>query len=274
MATGLERWHFACPRCGYEQALLRPSINESAAHSGLDEELRDAGLKPLRQDNFRELLRRLVQLRAPGTLLEVGSAHGWFLEQAQAHGFTATGLEPDEAVFAQAKARGVPVRFGYFPDALPAGERFDTIVFNDVFEHIPDAAGAMRACRDRLNDGGLLVINLPSSRGVFYRVSRAFQRLGARGPFERMWQVGLPSPHLHYFNAQNLAELGRRHGMDRVDAFHLASIRLRGLYARITSVRGGALAAPFVWLGVVACLPLLAVLPSDIDVVVFRRSLE
>jgi SAM-dependent methyltransferase len=272
LATGLARWHFTCPKCGYEQALLRPSINESAAHSGLDEALRDAGLKPLRQDNFRELLERVARLRPAGTMLEVGSAHGWFLEQARAQGFEATGLEPDEAVFTQAQACGVPVRSGYFPQALAAGERFDAIVFNDVFEHIPDAVGTMRACHERLNEGGLLVINLPSSRGIFYRVARWLQRIGARGPFDRMWQVGLPSPHLHYFNADNLTELGKRNGMERADAFHLASIRLRGLYARIACVRGGRFAAPFIWLGVVIAMPLLALLPSDIDVVVFRRA--
>ena len=270
--AGLAAWHATCAACGYERAHLEPAINVDAAHGGLDEAQRDEGLRTLRDGNFRQLLDRVAPTLPGKRVLDVGAAHGWFVQLANARGLQAEGLEPDAAVCAQANRNGVPLRPGYFPQALRADERFDAIVFNDVFEHIPDAAAVLRACHERLGEGGVLVLNLPSSRGVFYRVSKVLQRLGLRGSFERMWQVGLPSPHVHYFDAANLARLGARHGFTAVDAFHLPSVRVRGLYARIASVRSGRWKAPFVWLGVVLAYPLLAVLPADIDVVVFRRS--
>lgn len=272
LRTGLTPWHRVCPACGYERAHLEPAINVGSAHRELDEAQRDTGLRALRDQNFRQLLDRVAPALPGKRVLDVGAAHGWFVELARGRGLQAEGIEPDEHVCELARRRGVPLRPGFFPQALQDGERFDAIVFNDVFEHIPDAAGILRACHERLAENGVLVINLPSSRGVFYRTSQLLQRLGAGGSFDRMWQKGLPSPHVHYFDAANLARLGGRHRFEAVDTFHLPSVRVNGLYSRIASVRSGRWKAPFIWAGVVLAYPLLAVLPADIDVVVFRRA--
>lgn len=277
LRAGLEPWHWVCAACGYESALLSPSINQAAAHENVDERGRDAGLKALREANFRQLLDQIVRHTPPGTsmrLLDVGSAHGWFVKAATERGYDALGLEPDHAVCAQARRDGAHVREGFFPDALVEHEKFDVIVFNDVFEHIPASDRLLAQCTARLNPGGLLVLNLPSSRGLFYRTSKLLHRLGASGFFDRLWQKGLPSPHLHYFHARNLARLGARHHLSLVESSHLASIHLSGLYARITYVKSALRwLAPVVWLGVVAAYPLVRwVAPSDIDVVIFRHE--
>lgn len=270
--AGLAAWHRVCSGCGYEGSLLTPSINEAPAHGAIDEGLRDSGLRDLREHNFAMLLDRVTPLLPGPRLLEVGSAHGWFVHAASARGLDTLGIEPDEAVCAAALRSGLPLRPGYFPQALQPGERFDAIVFNDVFEHIPGAVETLAACAQRLDAGGLLVLNLPSSRGLFYRTAKAFRRAGVRGFFERLWQKGLPSPHVHYFHADNLARLGRPQGFEPIATFHLPSVRLRGLYHRIAYVRTPLRwMAPLVWAGVVAGWPLLALLP-DIFVVVFRRA--
>ena len=65
---------------------------------------------------------------------------------------------------------------------------FDAIIFNDVFEHLPDPIDAIVAVERLLADDGILVLNLPSSDGLFFRVSTLLNRLGWRGPYERLWQ--------------------------------------------------------------------------------------
>lgn len=275
LQAGLEKWHWVCTDCGYESAQLAPSINEAAAHENVDEAGRDLGLKALREANFRQLLDQISRHTPPGTamrLLDVGSAHGWFVKAATERGFDALGLEPDHAVCAQARRNGAHVREGFFPDELAEHEKFDVIVFNDVFEHIPAPDRLLAHCTARLNQGGLLVLNLPSSRGFFYRASKFLHRLGAAGFFERLWQKGLPSPHLHYFHARNLIKLGARHQLSVVESSHLASVHLNGLYKRITYVKSAPRwLAPLIWLGIVAAFPLVRWgAPSDIDVVMFR----
>jgi 2-polyprenyl-3-methyl-5-hydroxy-6-metoxy-1,4-benzoquinol methylase len=270
---GLAFWHAVCPACHYESADLQPSINDCRAHQRVNEADREIALKALRQENFRAIAARAGALAAPGaaTLLDVGCAHGWFLEAAGQR-FTVLGIEPDAAVGDAAAARGLPVRAGYFPDALGGGEQFDVIVFNDVIEHIPSIDGALDACHQRLAAGGVLMLNLPSSRGFFYRLSSVFARVGWRGPFERMWQKELPSPHVHYFDAKNLTTLVERHGFTRVDSFELPSLRANGLMARLRFVGDVNKLALYAQFAAIMCaIPVLRLFPSDIVVCAYRK---
>jgi 2-polyprenyl-3-methyl-5-hydroxy-6-metoxy-1,4-benzoquinol methylase len=270
---GLTDWHRTCPACGYESAALAPTINDAAAHTQLNEADREAGLKAIRQENFQTIVGYAAKLGPPGaaTLLDVGSAHGWFLEAAASR-FQVLGLEPDTTVAAGTEARGLPVRNGYFPDALRAGERFDVIVFNDVIEHIPDIRAALAACHDRLNPDGVLILNLPSSSGLFYRLSKLFARVGWRGPFERLWQKGLPSPHVHYFRPSNLTRLAESAGFTLQLNAELPAVRANGLMARLRCAGKTSAAALYAnYAAVMLALPVLRAVPSDIVVCAYRK---
>jgi 2-polyprenyl-3-methyl-5-hydroxy-6-metoxy-1,4-benzoquinol methylase len=273
-AAGLAEWHASCGECGYESAALHGAINEQPAGAPVDEDARELGLKALRQENFRDIVGIAGRFARPDArrLLDVGCAHGWFLETARER-FEVLGIEPDALVGGRTAARGLPVRQGYFPDALLPGESFDLIVFNDVIEHIPDIRAALDACHARLNEGGLLILNLPSSAGFFYRLSKTFARIGWRSPFERLWQKDLPSPHVHYFRPRNLERLVARHGFDCVHVGELPSLRAKGLLERIRCA--GNISGPSLYLQYAAALctiPVLRIFPSDIIVSVFRKQ--
>lgn len=274
VVQGLKPWHARCGNCRYESAALQVSINEAGAHAAIDEEAREASLKMLRMENFREIIGHARTHAAPGArrLLDVGSAHGWFLEAAAPH-FDVLGIEPDAAVGSKAAARGLPVRPGYFPDALAPDETFDVIVFNDVIEHIPDIRSAIAACHARLNFGGILILNLPNSRGFFYRLSKWLTRAGLPGPFERMWQKSLPSPHLHYFDPDNLTALLRGSGFQHVRSAELAALRADGLKERLNYVgKQNPLKTQAQYLAIRGLIPLLGMFPSDIIVGIYRRT--
>lgn len=276
LRPGVEPWHARCPQCGYELSTLEPSINVAASHEAVDEVHREAALKPLRQQNFRRILELIAQQGAGGgkALLDVGAAHGWFLELARDR-FDVLGIEPDEAVREKAAARGLPMRAGYFPDALEPGQAFDVIVFNDVIEHIPRIDQALAACHERLRPGGLLVLNLPSRRGLFYRTSKLLARCGWRGPFERMWQKGFPSPHVHYFDSPTLQALVTRHGFAVERMEQLPSIRLRGTWDRIRYAGQASVpSAAAQFLAVLAMFPVARVFPSDTIVGIFRKQAQ
>jgi 2-polyprenyl-3-methyl-5-hydroxy-6-metoxy-1,4-benzoquinol methylase len=273
-APGLASWHAACPACSYECSSLEAAINQHGAHAVLNEEQREAGLKALRFANFAEIVRYARRFGREGgsKLLDVGSAHGWFLEAAGGS-FDVLGIEPDEAIGSGAAARGLPVRLGYFPDALRDDERFDVIVFNDVIEHIPPIGSALVSCADRLNPDGILILNLPNSRGFFYRLSKLFARFGWRKPFERLWQKGLPSPHVHYFRPDNLTKLVEAHGFDLVHVGQLPSLRAKGLLDRLRCA--GGISAPALYaqyIAILCAIPLLRSFPSDIIVCIFRKG--
>lgn len=271
--AGLASWHATCPACHYESAALSVAINQ---HTGreVNEAKREAGLKALRLENFRAIVQYAKRHVRPGgrSLLDVGSAHGWFLETAR-EDFDVLGVEPDAVVGSRAAARGLPVRAGFFPDVLKEGEQFDVIVFNDVIEHIPDIGGALDACRERLSPDGILILNLPNSRGFFYRLSKVIARLGWRTPFERLWQKDLPSPHVHYFSTGNLAKLVAGRGFALVDSAELPALRAKGLRERLSCAGNVPTLSLWVqYIAILCAIPVLRVFPSDIIVCIFRKK--
>ncbi|MBK5437903.1 class I SAM-dependent methyltransferase [Pseudomonas sp. TH32] len=273
LSVGIQVWHFRCTSCGYEKGDLQPVINELSPHNLVNESVRATGLRDIRVGNFKKLIDVISSFKpGGGKLIDVGCAHGWFLEAAMGK-FETLGVEPDEAVFNVTSARGLPVRKGYFPDALKDGEMFDVIVFNDVIEHIPEIGGVLSECYERLNGGGLLVLNLPSSDGVFYKVSRLFCRVEKFGYFERLWQKDLPSPHVHYFNSKNLSELLTKNNFATIKTGTLPTLGLAGLYSRISCAGNlGAFSKAIIYCAVAASLPVLRLLPSDIVYVVAKKA--
>jgi 2-polyprenyl-3-methyl-5-hydroxy-6-metoxy-1,4-benzoquinol methylase len=274
LRNGMKEWHWGCPHCGYEKANLQPTINAPESQAAIDEAARALALKSLRLENFKELLSEIEACQPPGPkLLDVGCAHGWFLDLASPT-FDVLGIEPDRRVGFEAVQPGRPIRLGYFPDALQPNEKFDVIVFNDALEHIPDLDRVLAECHLRLNAQGLLVLNLPSNRGIFYRLARFLNKLGLPGSFDRMWQVGLPSPHVHYFNPSNLAALLKKKGFVVKKTGRLASVHLKGLYTRLAFTNDGQslIKKLVLYLGICCALPVLRLLPSDIMYVVVEPT--
>jgi SAM-dependent methyltransferase len=269
---------FRCPACGLYRSDFPVAINQTrdGPHDlgRLDEVRRERALKPLRLANFARLLDACKPHLAPGaTLLDVGCAHGWFLQAAAERGYRPTGLEPDREVAARAKAEGAAVIEGFFPDALPAGAAYDAISFNDVFEHLADAHAMAEAVRARLNPGGLLILNLPLADGAIFQLARIAAWLGMKGPLARMWQEGLPSPHLAYYACGNLLQLMRAHGFALVAQGRLPSMTTQGLWPRIRYDRSvSAPKAAALYLAATGLAAVEGLLPPDIGYFILRKA--
>ncbi len=257
-----ESWLRECPHCFFLHSTL-----PAGAGTGVE------GLEKLRRKNFKTLLKKLSALSplAGKTLLEVGCSTGFFLEEAQKSGIEVTGLEPEKAKADIARAKSFTVIDGFFPDAIPPGKYYDMIIFNDVFEHLPDPVTALRASNDHLGPQGLLIINLPDSTGIIYAIASALNKMGMSGPFERMWQKKFASPHITYFRGSNLQKLVEgKTSLRLVASGKLDSMTTQGLKSRIAS----SMMEP--WATVIFA-PLLAItylqkiLPSDILFHIYKK---
>lgn len=225
-------WCRQCPQCGTLSSSLPVDINGS--NDAIDEDRREAGLANLRATNNEVILQRLhsAGVRSGSSLLDVGCGHGWFVGAALDAGIYAEGLEPDGYIATRACAAGAAVRTGFFPHSLDDTERFDVITFNDVLEHFPDPGAAISAACRHLSAGGLLSINIPSRSGLVYRIAHALRRAGLGSVFDRLWQVGLPSPHLWFFDRRSLVRLCQSRGLTLVSSGHLQSVSRAGLWSR------------------------------------------
>jgi SAM-dependent methyltransferase len=265
-------WWRVCDACGMQASTLEPVFGDPGTDPVFDWDQRVRALSALRKANAAKLLDRIEKVAPPpAKLLDVGCAEGWFLQDARQRGYTVAGIEPD-ARMAGRSDPSLSIRTGFFPDALAAGERFDLITFNDVFEHLPDVKSAMAACVEHLDPGGALVVNLPNAEGGIYKLSRFAARMGIKGPFERMWQHGYPSPHISYFMPSTLARLAASHGLEEQARFSLPAVQAAGLWPRIRYDRTRSLAyAMGAWGAAMAAMPVLSVLPRDISVQIFSK---
>jgi SAM-dependent methyltransferase len=264
-----------CSRCNLWHSRLPPSILDEAAWRQLDETARGTALQSLRVGNFRLLLQQLATLRGHqrGTLLDIGAAHGWFVQQAALAGYASVGLEPDPRLVAYGNHHGAKLIEGFFPQALTADSRFDVLVFNDVFEHLPTPQAALQACAQHLQPGGMLVLNLPLATGFFFRLAGWLRRLGLHGPWQRMWQVGFPSPHLHFFAREHLEVLAGNAGFTLLQTSTLPSMTLRGLWARLRMDHQQPVAIHAAqWLLLCLLSPVLGLLPADIGLLIFKKD--
>ena len=260
--NAVKPWLAQCVSCGFLFSSL-----PAGAGTGVE------GLKALRMKNYRAILDVILKHTelSGKTLLEVGCARGWFVQAAERHGAMVQGLEPEHRNAALAQLAGLPVREGFFPQALDRDSRYDLIVFNDVFEHLPDPVRAIRAVEHHLRPGGHAVINVPSADGVIYKLSSLLDRIGISGPFDRLWQRGLASPHISYFAPETLDRLVTTHTALRcvysgpLDVLTRQDLwpRLRSTYSRPAS----AAIFPLAWAGSFA----LGSLPPDIVLLMFEK---
>ncbi|HQN09487.1 MAG TPA: class I SAM-dependent methyltransferase [Thermoanaerobaculia bacterium] len=269
-------WALRCGGCRFWRSTLGAADGRLNRTEVLDEARRADGLRPLRDANFAREIALLSRLRslAGARVLDVGSAHGWFLEAAARCGALAEGIEPDEQIAGPARARGLQVSTGYFPEAVPRGTRFDVISFHDVLEHIVDVGGALEACRKLLHPGGLLVVAAPDAGGALFFLARVLSGVGFGGPLERLWQLGYPSPHVTYFDRTTLGRLAARHGFRMRLSAALPSLALRGLWARVHMDRTPGAGSVSLFIALAVASFVLRFLPSDQRLHVFERPAE
>lgn len=273
LVAHLQVWLKRCPRCGLRVSSLNEDV-VSAHTPGAWDEHNAAALAALREQTATRLLDEIARLTAlnEARLLDIGCGPAWFLTAARSRCVSVTGLEPDEATAAQARARGLAVTSGRFPEHAPAGP-FEVVSFNDVFEHLPAPDIAAARLAPLLSEKGLVVITAPSRRGIFYRVAEVLARCGLEAPLERMWQRGFVSPHLYYYEPATLDALFARHGLGCVRGFELPSVSRAGLWARIVAGRRMPMAfAALIYFGCLLVLPVLHRLPADIVVRIYARA--
>jgi SAM-dependent methyltransferase len=157
-----------CRRCSLVYLDHRPSRAEissfySSGYFNGDEDRKGyadymADEEPLRL-SFRRKLEKLERIRRPGTLLDVGCATGFFLDEARARGWAVFGQEVSEYAAGIARQKlGDVVFTGYVESIALPEATVDVVTMWDVIEHLEEPAQVLRRLRRLLKDDGLLVL--------------------------------------------------------------------------------------------------------------------
>ncbi len=157
------------------------------------------------------------------SLFDYGCGRGWFLEVARKAGFSQlAGADGSSLAASLLRSNG----FECLTTHGEVGERFstdslsfqpDVVTMLDVVEHFPGSSLVQRftdlvgTWRSTLR---LVVVKVPLSTGLLYRVAAGLAAVGLSGPIEQLYQVGTSPPHESYFCEGSALELFARSGLE------------------------------------------------------------
>ena len=154
-------------------------------------------------------LKTLLRYRQPpGSLLELGCAHGGFVALARAAGFDATGLELSPSIANLARRFfEIPVLVGPVEDQKIQPASLDVLAHFDVLEHLQDPVGTLRHCLALLKPDGLLLIQTPR-----YREGKSYESMVATK--DAFLDQLKSDEHLYLFSESSIRSFFRRLGAD------------------------------------------------------------
>jgi len=186
---------------------------------------------PLRM-YFRRLLKYVKAYIPPDSpsLLDVGCAYGFFLDEAKKLGMSVHGVDISEDAINWVKERlRIEGTVGSISEA-PIGP-FDVITAIEVIEHINNPSSFLNSIRERLREDGIVVIHTAA-------VDSQTARL-----FGRSWWYLNPPDHCIIYSRDSLRSIVSRHGFEILEhrLLWLYWIGLNNLiwkFARLTGIRG------------------------------------
>ena len=201
----------ACRACGLQQRHDRKAAAVQTHYAGggyEDDRAQTYASAGELEDRRRDARVRLAFIRphAPrGRLLDVGAAGGAFVVEAQAAGYSATGIEPSPAFAAFARERlGVDVRTATIEDSRLKPSSFDVVCMWHVLEHLHDPAATLARIHAALRPHGHLAIEVPNAGSTIAR---------AMGPG---WPMLEPDVHVGQYTAAALVAVLRSAGLEIV----------------------------------------------------------
>ena len=198
-----------CKECGFCYTNPRPSESSIGRFYPPDYEphAQPSSARPRRfrwrrrLTNVNSLERRVLALRKPGRLLDLGCGSGAFLERMHHHGWQVTGLDIAAGVVQRIRdGLGLRALVGTLPHPELAPESFDVITIWQTLEHLHQPREALCQAFRLLAPGGTLVVTVPSIDSGPFRL------------FGCGW-YGLELPrHLSHFTPATLRQMVHRAG--------------------------------------------------------------
>jgi SAM-dependent methyltransferase len=164
------------------------------------------------RSSARNRLDALDRVVPRGRLLDVGAAAGFFVDEARARGWDASGIDVSEPMVDWGKRTlSAPLeRATLATSGLPAAS-LDALTMWDYIEHSIDPVADLERAHELLRPGGVLALSTGDAATLVARLS------GSR------WHLLTPRHHNFFFTAATLSRLLGRSGFDVVTLDHRGS---------------------------------------------------
>lgn len=165
-----------------------------------------------RAANWKRYWSAAIDRYVRGAVLEVGAGNGANTVVLRNDAVSSwTCLEPDEALATQLSTRvargALPKYCAVIRGTLEAivAERFDTIIYIDVLEHVADDQAEVQRARESLRAGGHLIVLAPAHQWLFTPFDTA---IGHFRRYTRETLAAVAAPGLHQIELRYLDSVG------------------------------------------------------------------
>ncbi|MEY2401432.1 MAG: hypothetical protein QOJ08_1543 [Ilumatobacteraceae bacterium] len=171
--------------------------------------------KAITQKSFKLRMRKLDRFLDPNrhrSVLEIGSAYGFFLDFVRDRFSKATGTDVAVEGVQYAQAQGLDVRLGDLT-RMDLDDNYDVVCLWDTIEHLAHPEDHLEIISKRTQPGALITVTTGDIGSPLARV---------RG---RKWRLIHPPTHLHYFSEKTLSKFLERYGFRVVHSSYCGGYR-------------------------------------------------
>ena len=261
----LNEYVYKCNQCKFLKSNLKPGFGREIE-----------GISEVRKNNFKIIIKKIKSIETKNIkILEIGSGNGFFIEECNKAEIDITGSEADEEQFSLLKKKYnkiIKLRLPFDFSTNNFNNTFDYIIFNDVFEHLENLELVLSQLKSILNDEGKIVLNLPSSDGLIFKTSNLLRKIGITNFYDRLWQKDLSSPHLSYFNSNNLSKFVCKNGYKQIYESSLITVSRNKNFERLNSTIKNKLICHFLSYILFLFYYFQKILPKDIIFHIYKKT--
>ena len=193
------------------------------------------------QNKYKRYFQKVIDKVPNKRFLDVGSGAGASIGTAAGMGIDVTGLEPSsKAIALSRRMYDLPVIQGLLSadDNLPRD--YGSLALWDVIEHVEDPESLVRACREHLVPGGILLLETPDEGAFLRSILRFIGRLNIPG-MELRSSIYYRA-HRFYFTRQAMTHILRRSGFTQIQFYaertmYQKELRKKMLYDQLSPVK-------------------------------------
>jgi len=215
-----------CSDCGHVYAKLKISNEELKKLYKSDyfdtDEYHDYKAEVISiKKNFQRLLKIITKFtQNPGnkTLVEVGSAYGYFVDEAQFVFKKVIGTEiaREPAEYAS-KTLGLDVRNLDILDWNFDNQKIDIVCLWDVIEHLYSPNKYLNKISESLDINSLIALTTPDIGSLVAKIRK------------ENWRQIHPPTHIHYFNKETITHILKINGFEVIHYGHFGRYRTLGM---------------------------------------------
>lgn len=208
-----------CQLCGYKHILPLPTRAEfqKLYHDEYYQESQEGSIHiPVDDLEWYEVeygirLSLIEQFNGtPGSVYDIGTGSGIFLNVAKKRGWEIAGIEPSPLVKNTDYSKPLNITHGFFPNDCEYNENtFDFIHVSLVLEHVTEPLNVIESAKNLLKPNGFITISVPNDFNIM-------QETVKKVTGNSKWWVN-PHHHLNYFDFTSLEGILEKSGFEVVD---------------------------------------------------------